>query len=97
MNKPTIFITELIPTTGALSFYGKAKIIDPQDGFKYLVSYTTIVAGIDANGNPYRYADKTSNTTNKHIRSFLKQFNVEYDHFWELPLMKKPDFPVQFK
>ena len=59
------------------SFYGKAHVIELDDGRKQLQSYNTIVAEIDNNGNYNRLWDGNTQTTNRHIRSFKKFYNME--------------------
>jgi len=53
------------------SFYGKARIIEHENGDKDLISYTTTVASIK-NDILYVYG-WFSNTTARHINEFLKQ------------------------
>lgn len=59
------------------SFYGKAHVIEHDDGTKQLQSYNTIVCEIDNNGNYNRLWDGSTQTTNRHIRSFKKFYNIE--------------------
>ena len=59
------------------SFYGKAHVIEHDDGTKQLQSYNTIVCEIDNNGNYNRLWDGSTRTTNRHIRSFKKFYNIE--------------------
>lgn len=56
------------------SFYGKAHVIDHGNGTLELQSYNTIVARIE-NGE-VKQADigVYSQTTNRHIREFIKQY-----------------------
>ena len=58
------------------SFYGKAHVIELDDGTKQLQSYNTIVCQIDARGQYSRLWDGNTQTTNRHIREFQKQFNI---------------------
>lgn len=53
------------------SFYGKARIVEHENGDKDLISYTTTVASIK-NNILYVYG-WFSNTTARHINEFLKQ------------------------
>jgi len=53
------------------SFYGKARIVEHENGDKDLISYTTTVASIK-NDILYVYG-WFSNTTARHINEFLKQ------------------------
>lgn len=60
------------------SFYGKALVLSSDSGDKYLKSYNTIVCGV-INGKVHRYWDSRSNTTTRHLRSFLSPDQyVEY-------------------
>jgi hypothetical protein len=85
MNKTTI--TELSPSNGQDSFYGKAKVIRA-NGRDWLRSYDSIVASVDDAGKVRRHLDWTSHTTAKHIKSFLSQFacNVTPKMFRDLPV-----------
>ena len=62
---------------GRKSFYGKAHIIEHDNGIKQLQSYNTIVAEIDNNGNYNRLWNGSTQTTNRHIKSFKKFYNLE--------------------
>jgi len=53
------------------SFYGKARIVEHENGDKDLISYTTTVASIK-NNILYVYG-WFSNTTARHINEFLQQ------------------------
>ena len=53
------------------SFYGKARIVEHENGDKDLISYTTTVASIK-NDILYVYG-WFSNTTARHINEFLQQ------------------------
>ncbi len=57
------------------SFYGKAKIIEHDNGIIQLQSYNTIVCETDNNGNFKRLWYGNTQTTNRHIKEFIKQFN----------------------
>ena len=59
------------------SFYGKAHVIEPDDGTIQLQSYNTIVAEIDSVGNYNKLWDGSTQTTNRHIKSFKKFYNLE--------------------
>ena len=85
MNKTTI--TELSPSSGRKSFYGKAKVIRA-NGRDWLRSYDSIVASVDDQGKVRRHLDWTSHTTASHIKSFLAQFacGVTPKTFQELPV-----------
>ena len=55
------------------SFYGKAHIIELDNGIKQLQSYSTIVGEI-RDGKYYQLWDGKSQTTTRHIKEFRKQF-----------------------
>lgn len=55
------------------SFYGKAHVIELDNGTKQLQSYSTIVGEI-RNGKYYQLWDGKSQTTSRHINEFKKQF-----------------------
>ena len=59
------------------SFYGKAQCIELDNGTKQLKSYNTIVAEIDNGGNYKKLWDGCTQTTNRHIKSFKKFYNME--------------------
>ena len=60
---------------GALSFYGKAIIIEDEDYIK-LQSYDTIVCVFDKVYNSVKINGWYSMTTGRHIRSFLEFLGV---------------------
>lgn len=55
------------------SFYGKAHVIELDNGTKQLQSYDTIVGEI-RNNTYYQLWDGKSQTTTRHINEFKKQF-----------------------
>jgi hypothetical protein len=57
------------------SFYGKAKVIEHDDGIIQLQSYDTIVCEIDKDGYFWHTWNGESRTTNRHIKEFKKQFS----------------------
>lgn len=59
------------------SFYGKAHVIDHENGVIELQSYETIVARIENGKVVQADLGVYSQTTNRHIREFLKQFGGE--------------------
>lgn len=73
MNKPIIY--ELSARYDSRkSFYGKAQVVDFQDGTIELRSYGTLVARV-VNGKIDENAEyPASHTTRRHIREFYKQF-----------------------
>lgn len=56
------------------SFYGKAHVIDYENGVKELQSYNTIVSRC-VNGK-VEHLGKWSQTTSRHQREFEKQFSI---------------------
>ena len=65
----------LIPTNNRKSFYGKASVIEKDNGDIELRSYNTIVARI-RNGKFERLWSGYSATTMNHINSFLDTFGI---------------------
>lgn len=91
-----MLISELVPTNGRKSFYGKAKIYSIE-GTSYLKSYDTLVASVDADGKTHRYADSISSTTNCHVKSFVESASRDIGttkEFYALPLEEKPKVMV---
>ena len=60
----------------AKSFYGKAKVIEKDNGEKVLQSYNTEVCKIGSNGKFVRLWDGYSVTTIRHVNSFLSFFGI---------------------
>ncbi len=60
----------------AKSFYGKAKIIEKDNGEKVLQSYNTEVCKITSGGEFVRLWGGYSVTTMRHVNSFLNFFNI---------------------
>ena len=60
----------------AKSFYGKAKIIETENGEKVLQSYNTEVCKINGNGEFVRMWEGYSATTMRHINSFLLFYDM---------------------
>ena len=58
------------------SFYGKAHVLDYGNGVYELQSYNTIVARIENGVITLNGIGQYSQTTNRHIREFFKQFDV---------------------
>lgn len=58
------------------SFYGKAKVIEKDNGEKVLQSYDTEVCKITSSGEFVRMWDGYSSTTMRHINSFLRFFDI---------------------
>jgi len=64
---------ELTPRYGSRkSFYGKAKVIDYEDGRRELRSYQTIVSR--CNNGVIEHLGKWSQTTTRHQKEFERQF-----------------------
>ena len=69
---------ELLPVHDSRkSFYGKAKVIISDEGTIFLKSYDTFVALIEPDGTFRKTWDGSTQTTNRHIKEFKKQFNVK--------------------
>lgn len=69
-------IIELRPIDNRKSFYGKAIVIEHDNGDIELQSYDTVVARI-RNGNFEKLWDGYSSTTMRHINSFINTFGIE--------------------
>lgn len=70
-------VYELSPVNGRKSFYGKARVIEQDNGDIELISYNTIVARIH-DGKFQRLWDGYSQTTMNHINSFVRSFGIAY-------------------
>ena len=68
--------TYLEPVDGRKSFYGKAIVIERDNGDVELKSYDTIVARI-RNGKFYRLWNDYSATTMRHINAFVGAYGVD--------------------
>ena len=66
----------LNPIDGKKSFYGKAVVIEDDNGVIKLRSYNTIVARI-INGKLERLWSGYSATTMRHINSFISFYGIE--------------------
>lgn len=64
------------------SFYGKAKVIEEDNGEKVLQSYKTRVCRITSSGEVVRMWSGYSVTTMRHINNFLILFNVDGGKSW---------------
>lgn len=62
---------ELKPINRQKSFYKKAHWFEDEDGKRFLISYSTLVAYIDTEGELHRLWDGWSATTSRHVDSFL--------------------------
>ena len=67
---------ELKPTDSPKSFYGKAIIIEKDNGETVLQSYETEVCKIKSNGEFVRLWGGYSATTMRHVNSFVQLFNI---------------------
>lgn len=61
---------ELIPTDGRKSFYGKAVVVEDNNGNETLYSYGTPIIKRDTSGNLERLYGGWSATTGRHIKAF---------------------------
>ena len=76
---------------GRQSFYGKARIIETTEG-KTLQSYNTYICTIGNDGKLTKLDPVVTNTTRRHIRSFLRfcNFPAISNRDWDkLPLHTK--------
>ena len=73
-------VSFLIPSSSdkAMSFYGKAILIETDDYIK-LQSYDTIVCIFDKENNSVKINGWYSMTTGRHIRSFLEYLGLRVD------------------
>jgi hypothetical protein len=70
------------------SFYGKAKVMESDNGEKVLISYNTEVAKITESGEVVRLWDGISQTTNRHFNSFLTFYDLPPVRFGSLEVCK---------
>ena len=75
MTEPRVSLLVPSASDSALSFYGKAIIIEDSDYIK-LQSYDTIVCVFDKEYNSVKIKGYYSMTTGRHIRSFLAYLGV---------------------
>lgn len=71
-----IFDLPVCGSDRAKSFYGKAKIIETENGEKVLQSYNTFVCRITAAGQFVRMWGGYSVTTMRHVNSFLSFYDM---------------------
>lgn len=71
MSRATINTFELPCYDSRKSFYGKAKVIETEDG-RYLQSYDTVVCFLSYGGTFIKKWSGYSATTMRHINSFMK-------------------------
>ena len=60
----------------AKSYYGKARVIEQDNGVKVLLSYDTEVCIITRRGELVRLWEGYSATTMRHVNSFLLLFDI---------------------
>lgn len=75
------------------SFYGKAKVIEEDNGEKVLQSYNTKVCKITSSGKVVRMWAGYSATTMRHVNSFLIYFNADGGgkSWWDGLPVEKPE------
>lgn len=78
MNNTKVSCLNPCRADGALSFYGKAILIETDDCIK-LQSYDTIVCVFDKTYNSVKINGYYSMTTGRHIRSFLEYLGFRVD------------------
>lgn len=81
----------------AKSFYGKAKVIEKDNGEKVLQSYNTEVCKIGSNGKFVRLWGGYSVTTMRHVNSFLSFFGIPGGGkaWWNMqPVEKSPHYSM---
>lgn len=71
-----IFDLPVCGSDRAKSFYGKAKVIEADNGEMILQSYNTKVCKITSSGEFVRLWSGYSVTTMRHINSFLQLFDI---------------------
>ena len=71
-----IFDLPVCGSDRAKSFYGKAKVIETDNGEIILQSYNTVVCKITSGGEFVRLWSGYSVTTMRHINSFLQLFDI---------------------
>jgi len=94
---PSTIVTDLIPSSGRKSFYGKARVADTGDR-KYLLSYGTVMASVDRKGKTRWHSDYRSATTDGHVLSFLKQFSRDVangDEFRAMKVVPYDEFAIR--
>ena len=78
---------ELIPTDGRKSFYGKAVVVEDNNGNETLYSYGTPIIKRDTSGNLERLYGGWSATTGRHIKAFC---GLNKREFMSLPYELTP-------
>lgn len=78
-------------------YYGKAVVIEDENGNLFLQSYSTIVCAIAVSGKVVKFWDGYSTTTMQHINDFLLQngFSAISKKEWEnIPVESCPIHPI---
>ena len=92
-----IFDLPVCDSDRAKSFYGKAKVIETDNGEKVLQSYNTSVCRITAAGQFVRMLGGYSATTMRHVNSFLSFYamNGGGKSWWNMqPVEEKPHYSM---
>lgn len=92
-----IFDLPVCGSDRAKSFYGKAKIIEKENGEKVLQSYNTFVCRITAAGRFIRMWGGYSVTTMRHVNSFLSFYGLAGGGkaWWNMqPVEEKPYYSM---
>ena len=77
-------------------YYGKAKVIENDDGVIQLKSYETIVCEYNTNTKEFKKLwQGYSNTTARHIKDFIKLFNIDFN-FSKKEWLKETDKDNQY-
>ena len=67
----------ILKATTQKSYYGKAAVIDNEDGYKSLRSYETIVCAFDPESGKFsRLWGGWSRTTSRHVNDFRRLFGL---------------------
>lgn len=72
-------VFDLVPVNGRKSFYGKAKVLQYEDGSEVLLSYNTEVMKRNPDGSFVRLWSDWSATTGTHIRAFCGMDKKEFE------------------
>lgn len=84
-------ITELKPTNGRKSFYGKALVKETKDS-KILISYSTTIAKYSKKKDEVRIYGWFSNTSTSHLNSFLTRLgfrNLTAKEIRQIKILKR--------